>query len=106
VERILLAADEREEEADGRVYVALAKPDAAAAAFALVRRLRELGLRVEMEQAGRSLKGQLKQADRIGARATVIVGTDIEVKDMLTGDQEAAAGAEEAVALVERAVRT
>ena len=32
------------------------------------------GLRVELEQAGRSLKGQLKQADRIGARATVIVG--------------------------------
>jgi histidyl-tRNA synthetase len=58
-----------------------------------------------MEQAGRSLKGQLKQADRIGARATVIVGSDIEVKDMLTGEQEAAAGAEEAVALVERAVR-
>ena len=28
----------------------------------------------ELEQAGRSLKGQLKQADRIGARATVIVG--------------------------------
>jgi hypothetical protein len=27
------------------------------------------------------------------------------VKDMLTGEQEAAAGAEEAVALVERAVR-
>jgi histidyl-tRNA synthetase len=105
VERILLAADEREEEVDGRVYVALAKPDAAAAAFALVRRLRELGLRVEMEQAGRSLKGQLKQADRIGARATVIVGSDIEVKDMLTGDQEAAAGAEEAVALVQRTVR-
>jgi histidyl-tRNA synthetase len=105
VERILLAADERDEEVDGRVYVALAKPDAAAAAFALVRQLRELGLRVEMEQAGRSLKGQLKQADRIGARATVIVGTDIEVKDMLTGDQEAAAGAEEAVALVERTVR-
>jgi histidyl-tRNA synthetase len=105
VERILLATDEREEDADGRVYVALAKPDAGAAAFALVRRLRERGLRVEMEQAGRSLKGQLKQADRIGARATVIVGSDIEVRDMLTGDQEAAAGAEEAVALVERTVR-
>ena len=40
------------------------------------------GVRVEIEQAGRSLKGQLKQADRIGARATVIVGDAIEVKDM------------------------
>ena len=39
-----------------------------ASAFALARQLRERGVRVELEQAGRSLKGQLKQADRIGAR--------------------------------------
>ena len=55
------------------------------------------GLRVEMEQAGRSLKGQLKQADRIGARVTVILGDSIEVKDMETGEQREAAGPDEAV---------
>ena len=42
---------------------------------------------MEIEQAGRSMKGQLKQADRIGARATVIVGDGIDVKDMDSGDQ-------------------
>ena len=44
-----------------------------------------------MEQAGRSLKGQLKQADRLGARWTVIVGDAIEVKDMDSGEQQRSA---------------
>ena len=101
VERILLAAALEDDTGPGGVYVALAKADSKRAAFALVRQLRERGLRVELEQAGRSLKGQLKQADRIGARATVIVGDSIEVKDMDTGEQTAAAGADEALALVE-----
>jgi histidyl-tRNA synthetase len=102
VERILLSAGEDGGDETGGVYVALAAPDATRDAFALARRLRETGLRVELEQAGRSLKGQLKQADRIGARATVIVGDSIEVRDMGTGEQTAAAGADEALALVER----
>jgi histidyl-tRNA synthetase len=59
-------------------------------------------VRVDVEQAGRSLKGQLKQADRVGARATVIVGGEVEVKDMETGEQTPASDADEAVALVER----
>ena len=101
VERILLAAEAGEEQAAGGVFVAVADPDASRTAFSLARRLRERGLRVQIEQAGRSLKGQLKQADRIGARATVIVGAEIEVKDMGTGEQTAAAGPDEALALVE-----
>ncbi len=101
VERILLAAEAPDEPGAGGVFVAVADPDAARSAFALARQLRERGMRVQIEQAGRSLKGQLKQADRIGARATVIVGGDIEVKDMGTGEQTAAAGPEEALALVE-----
>jgi histidyl-tRNA synthetase len=101
VERILLAAEAAEESGAGGVFVAVADRDAARSAFALARRLRERGLSVQLEQAGRSLKGQLKQADRIGAGVTVIVGSGIEVKDMATGGQTAAANAEEALALVE-----
>jgi histidyl-tRNA synthetase len=100
VERILLAAGDDEPEADARVYIALAKPGAVEEAFALARRLREEGIRVEIEQAGRSMKGQLKQADRIGARATVIVGDGIDVKDMDSGEQRAADGLEDAVGKV------
>ncbi len=51
------------------------------------------GRRVELEQAGRSMKGQLKQADRIGAGVTVIVGAGLEVRDMATGVQTPAADA-------------
>ena len=67
------------------MFIALAKPDTRPTAFALARRLRGEGIRVELEQAGRSLKGQLKQADRIGARTTVILGDTIDVKDMDSG---------------------
>jgi histidyl-tRNA synthetase len=100
VERLLLAAEEDEPQADARVYIALARPDAVGDAFALARRLRDEGVRVEIEQAGRSMKGQLKQADRIGARATVILGDGIEVKDMDSGEQRAAESLDDAAAKV------
>jgi histidyl-tRNA synthetase len=101
VERIMLAAPAEEPE-DSRVFVAVAKPEAKAAAFDLARRLRGRGLHAEIEQAGRSMRGQLKQADRIGARATVIVGDGIDVRDMDSGDQQPADGPDDALARVTR----
>jgi histidyl-tRNA synthetase len=99
IERILLAS-EADAEAEPRVYVALAKPDRMRTAFDLARRLRDEGIRVEIEQAGRSLRGQLKQADRIGARTTVILGDSMDVRDMDSGEQREAADLDKAVALV------
>jgi histidyl-tRNA synthetase len=99
IERILLAS-EAEPESDSRVYIALARPGAMTEAFGLAQRLRGQGIRTEIEQAGRSMKGQLKQADRIGARATVILGDGIEVKDMDSGEQRAVRDADEAAARV------
>jgi histidyl-tRNA synthetase len=96
VERILLAAGEAEPDQGIDVFVAGTGPDA----FALVAQLRSNGLRAQMEQAGRSLKGQLKQADRLGARWTVILGDGIEVKDMDTGDQQRAGSVEEVLGMV------
>jgi histidyl-tRNA synthetase len=104
IERMLLAsADEAEPEE--RVFIAVAKPDSVPTAFELARRLRGDGIRVELEQAGRSLKGQLKQADRIGARTTVILGDGIDVKDMASGDQREAAGPDEAIQMIHEALR-
>jgi histidyl-tRNA synthetase len=103
IERMLLAAEDAPEgEINGRadVFVAVASPGAARDAFLLAERLRGAGLRTELEQAGRSMKGQLKQANRVGARATVIVGDEIEVKDMDGGDQRPAEDAARAVQLV------
>jgi histidyl-tRNA synthetase len=100
VERILMAA-ELAAPADGApVFVAVATDHAARQAFGLLRELRAAGVRAEMEQAGRSLKGQFKHADRIGARAVVIVGDGVEVKDMASGEQRPVADAGELVRMV------
>jgi histidyl-tRNA synthetase len=67
--------------------VAVAKPERRADAFAVVRDLRDAGVAADMEHTERSLKGQLKQADRLGAHYTVILGDTTEVKDMRSGEQ-------------------
>ena len=66
-------------------------------AFRLVTALREAGVRAEMEQAGRSLKGQLKHADRLSAKAVAIVGDGLDWKDMKTGEQRSVSNILEAV---------
>ena len=56
--------------------------------------LRRAGLRVEADYQGRSLKSQLKQANRAGARAVVMLGPDelaagcVTLRDMGTHEQE------------------
>jgi histidyl-tRNA synthetase len=100
VERILMASGEPDDDRPAPVFVAVAEPAAARTAFGLVRELRRRGLPAEMEQSGRSVKGQFKHADRIGARAVVIVGDQIEVRDMQSGEQRPASDAAEAVRMV------
>jgi histidyl-tRNA synthetase len=89
IERILLALDERPSEPAADVFVAA--PDGQRErAFALVDELRTAGLRAELDLAGRSLKGQMKQADRVGARQTVILdeeGGPAQIRDMQSGEQ-------------------
>ena len=59
-----------------------------ATAFALAENARRAGLQAQLELAGRSLKGQLKHADRIGARYVAIVGDEgVSLKNMESGDQ-------------------
>src|SRR3954451_1437735 len=100
IERILLASEEAAPRPAPAVYVA---GEANRAAFALARDLRARGIATELEQAGRSLKGQLKHADRLGAGKVVLVNGDgFQVKDMSTGDQRAAASADEVIEMVER----
>jgi histidyl-tRNA synthetase len=59
----------------------------------LVTELREDGMRAERTYGGRSMKAQMKVADRSGARYTVVLGEReaehgaVSVKDMTTGDQ-------------------
>ena len=91
VERILLSGAQAPIAPDPvDVFVALQdhETSSATAAFVLSREARRAGLAAQLELTGRSLKGQLKQADRIGARFVVIVGGEgATLKEMATGDQ-------------------
>ena len=75
-------------------YVACTGPDLRERAFSVARDLRAQGLRVEADYQGRSLKGQFKQADKLGARVMVIVGEDelaqgcAKVRDMASHEEE------------------
>jgi histidyl-tRNA synthetase len=71
------------------LYVALASPEASPLAFQLARQARQAGLSAQSELAGRSLKGQLRHADRLGARYVAIVDEDQEtsLKELEGGEQ-------------------
>jgi histidyl-tRNA synthetase len=97
IERILLAGSPPP--AGGRaldLYVGFAEvgedgscPPAKTAAFGVLSEARSAGLRAVMEMAGRSLKGQLGQANRLGARYVALVGErETVLKDMQDGGQE------------------
>jgi histidyl-tRNA synthetase len=90
VERILLAGGEQPIAPSlVDLFVAIADPNGAHAreAFALTREARRAGLSAQLELAGRSLKGQLRHADRLGTRYVAIVGEQVALKDMESGDQ-------------------
>jgi len=89
VERILLAlGDEGAGQEPRDVFVAA--PDAQRErALALVAELRQAGLRAELDLAGRSIKGQMRQADRLRATRAVILDEDgtAQLRDMSSGEQ-------------------
>ena len=92
IERMLLASDAPaggdEPAPPVDLYVALAKPERRRTAFALAHEARAAGLAAQLETAGRSVKGQLKHADRLGARYVAIVGEDgTTLKRMDSGEQ-------------------
>ena len=95
IERILLAAGEQPAAAPiVDLFVAYAGEPHRAAAFLIAHEARRAGLAAQLELAGRSMKGQLKQADRIGARWVAILGEEgATLKDMESGEQETVAPA-------------
>ena len=90
IERILLASGEQPD-SPGALYafVVVPKEERRQAGFNLLRTLRQAGVSADMGEPGRSMKGQMKQADRVGARWTVIVEDEgFELKDMESGDEQ------------------
>ena len=97
IERVLLASESNFPAPSRPVFVALDAGGTRRAAFNVVTALREAGVRSEMEQAGRSIKGQMRQADRLNARAVAIVGEQMAWRDMDTGEQRPVTGVQEIV---------
>ncbi|MGE5406984.1 MAG: histidine--tRNA ligase [Syntrophothermus sp.] len=91
IERILLALDEEEAPAGRDAFVAIVDPGQRQRAMALAIELRHAGLSAEVDLAARGLKGQLKHADRVGARQVLILEQDgsAQLRDMATGEQRA-----------------
>jgi len=96
IERILLASDDAGGAVSGPptstppvdLFVAFTDLTRRADAFGLTAEARRAGLGAQMELAGRSLKGQLKQADRVGARFVAILSVaGAALKDMESGEQ-------------------
>ncbi|HNV04230.1 MAG TPA: histidine--tRNA ligase [Vicinamibacterales bacterium] len=94
LERLVLAMPEpRRSERRRPLFVAYMGEAARDAALALLRDLRRAELEAHMEYEGRSLKAQMKRADRLRAAFTLILGEEelaageVSVKDMATGGQ-------------------
>jgi histidyl-tRNA synthetase len=78
------------------LFVAYDGPGPRATAFQIVADARDARLHAQMELAGRSRKGQLKQADRLGARYVAILDGDggAVLKDSQGGEQHEIAATE------------
>ena len=97
VERILFFLEEEGAELPaGRplnLYVGILGKEAKARAYEIVSGLRMEGFKVETDYLGRGVKAQMKYANKLGAKKTVIIGTQelednrAKVKDMETGEQ-------------------
>ncbi|MDK2856453.1 MAG: histidyl-tRNA synthetase, partial [Bacillota bacterium] len=78
LERLLLALEQAGIELPGRhgpeVFVAAVLPEDDLAAFRLLTELRRAGIPSDKDYLKRSLKAQLKQANRLGVKHTIIVG--------------------------------
>jgi histidyl-tRNA synthetase len=101
LERLVLALPDGVAPAPpARAFVVAIGDDGRAEAFRLLRELRQHGVPAVMEFEARGVRAQMKRADRLGARVTLIVGGDelareeVTVRDMRTGDQKAVPRAE------------
>ena len=93
IERLAMLLDSAPEQTPAIAVVPIGEP-AEAEAIGLLQTLRHSGIRAEMAYRG-NLRRRLERANRIGARAAVILGEDdlrvgvAQVKDLATGVQEA-----------------
>ena len=98
LERVLLALEKQnllpEMDTKTDAFVVALGEEAQGAAFKLLTKLRQAGLKAGMDYAGRSMKAQMKQANKANARFALIIGEDevkeacVQLKDMEKSEQE------------------
>ena len=99
IERLHFAIESHSEEREAiEVFFALDSADRRADILPVLARLRSEGRACETDYAGRSLKGQLTHAQRLGAKAVVIVGQDGVTVRRSGQDDVKASSVDEAVA--------
>ncbi len=97
IERILYFIDkegvELPEESKVNLYVGILGKEAKAKAYKIVSELRDKGIIVETDYMDRSVKAQMKYANKIGAENTIIIGENEinsnkgKIKNMESGEQ-------------------
>jgi len=94
VDRILLALGEKAAASPVTVYFVALGEAARLEAFKRVASLREAGIGADLDLGARGMKGQMKDADRSGARWAAILGEsemaagEVMLKDLVAGEQE------------------
>ena len=98
IERLLALMDEQkieiEEPETCDLYIASIGEKAKVKSFNMVSQIRQSSLYAECDIVGRSLRAQMKYADKIGAKYTAVIGDDeinndkIVVKNMSSGKQK------------------
>ena len=97
IERLLMVLDAQNIEipkpSTCDLYIAALGDDAQVKAFGLIKELREASLIAEGDIVGRGLRAQMKYADKIGAKFSMVIGDDdisansAKVKNMANGEQ-------------------
>ena len=98
LDRILMALDAQDtdfpEPVRCETYIASMGPEAQKKAFQLADELHKCGIPADCDLCARGLKAQMKYADKIGARYTMVLGENelaagsAELKDMKTGEKK------------------
>ena len=94
LERLVLLLGESESPPLSGVFVAGMGERARERGFLITQELRRLGIRAELDHEGRSLKSQMRRADKLAARYVLILGDteldagEAQLRDMATKEQK------------------
>ena len=98
IERLLLALEEEgielDVEDDFDLFIVTMGEEAERYSVKLLNNLRKHGVKADKDYLKRKIKGQMKQADRLNAKYTVVIGdqelenNQIDVKNMATGESK------------------